>query len=83
MAHARCGNRADGGHGNRFFVGIVEGWWCFLKNEAGTMEKATPFLEIADFRGESCGFHVQVGPFGFPVVTDLGEDGGGGPQERS
>jgi hypothetical protein len=45
-------------------------------------DKATPFLEVADFRGGAPGFHGQVGTFGFPVVADLGEDGGSGPEER-
>jgi hypothetical protein len=46
------------------------------------LDKATPCLEIADFRGGAPGFHGQVGTFGFPVVADLGEDGGSGPEER-
>jgi hypothetical protein len=45
------------------------------------LDKATPFLEVADFRGGAPGFHGQVGTFGFPVVADLGEDGGSGPEE--
>lgn len=47
-----------------------------------TEDKATPLLKIVDWRGGSSGFHVPVGSFGFPVVADLGEDGGGKPQER-
>jgi len=45
-------------------------------------DKATPLLSIRIFRGGSSGFHVQVGSVGFPVVADLGEDGGSEPQER-
>ena len=34
-------------------------------------DKATPFLEVADFSGGASGFHVQGGTFSVPMVADL------------
>ena len=34
-------------------------------------DKATPFLEVADFSGGASGVHVQGGTFSFPIVADL------------
>jgi hypothetical protein len=45
------------------------------------MDKATRFPQRAVFRGGSSGFHVQVGAFRFPIIADLGEDGGCEPRE--
>ena len=45
-------------------------------------DKATSLLYVAGFSGRSLGFHGQGGRFGFSVVGDFGEDGGGEPEER-
>ena len=34
-------------------------------------DKATPFLEVADFSDGASGVHVQGGTFSFPMVADL------------